>query len=88
MALSKQYFLRPWGSPLSTTSSSLVSATCWPKSSTTFEWPCSRMHWRRGISRVAKYSSSGSTMYITSEPFLRVFKNGGVDTAAMLSPVV
>mmetsp|Transcript_9693 Transcript_9693/g.25779 ORF Transcript_9693/g.25779 Transcript_9693/m.25779 type:complete len:205 (-) Transcript_9693:664-1278(-) len=36
-----------------------------------------------------QYSSTGSTMYITSKPFLRrVSKNGEDDTAAMLSPVM
>merc|ERR1719334_77442 len=36
-----------------------------------------------------QYSSMGSTMYITSRPFLRkVSKNGEDDTAAMLSPVM
>merc|ERR1719401_466358 len=36
-----------------------------------------------------QYSSIGSTMYITSKPFLRnVSKNGDDDTAAMLSPVM
>merc|ERR1719480_607061 len=36
-----------------------------------------------------EYSSTGSTMYSTSKPFLRrVSKNGEEDTAAMLSPVM
>mmetsp|Transcript_76115 Transcript_76115/g.214373 ORF Transcript_76115/g.214373 Transcript_76115/m.214373 type:complete len:205 (-) Transcript_76115:326-940(-) len=36
-----------------------------------------------------QYSSTGSTMYITSKPFLRrVSKKGDDDTAAMLSPVM
>jgi len=35
------------------------------------------------------YSSTGSTMYNTSRPFLRrVSKNGEEDTAVMLSPVM
>merc|ERR1712061_461994 len=35
------------------------------------------------------YSSTGSTMYKTSKPFLRKFsKNGEEDTAVMLSPVM
>merc|ERR1712217_760078 len=35
------------------------------------------------------YSSTGSTMYMTSKPFLRRFsRNGDEDTAAMLSPVM
>merc|ERR1719158_1807992 len=35
------------------------------------------------------YSSTGSTMYKTSKPFLRKFsRNGDEDTAAMLSPVI
>merc|ERR1711933_656284 len=36
-----------------------------------------------------QYSSTGSTMYITSKPFLRkVSKNGDEETATMLSPVM
>merc|ERR1719447_1255741 len=41
------------------------------------------------LSCCTQYSSTGSTMYITSSPFFRrVSKNGDEETAAMLSPVM